>query len=54
MVVGEIVSGRLVAETARAGHAEPAPLPWPVAVLTIGGLSAGLWAGIGWVVVALF
>lgn len=31
----------------------PAPLPLPLAAATIGALSLGLWAGIGWIVVAL-
>ena len=30
-----------------------APLPWPAAALTIAALSAGLWLGLGWVVVTL-
>jgi hypothetical protein len=53
MVVDDVVSGRLVAGE-RSGQAEPAPLPWAMAALTIGGLSAGLWVGIGWMVATLF
>jgi hypothetical protein len=34
--------------------AETSPLAWPAAMLTIGTLSAGLWLGIGWLVVTLF
>jgi hypothetical protein len=38
----------------RAAARAPAPLPWPVAALAIGSLSAGLWAGLGWLAMAVF
>jgi hypothetical protein len=37
-------------KAAPAARARPSPLPWPVAALTIGSLSVGLWIGIGWLV----
>jgi len=41
------------AVAAAPARGEPAPLPLPFAAATIGVLSLGLWAGIGWIVVAL-
>jgi hypothetical protein len=49
---GMVMRSRTAA-SGTAGRDPHGPLPLPVAVLTIGTLSAGLWLGIGWLIAAL-
>jgi hypothetical protein len=57
-VVGKVASGRSAAsaDLLASGDARDTPerMSWPVAVLTLGGLSFALWVGIWWTIVALF
>jgi hypothetical protein len=48
-----MATGGMATLGAAAARAEAARLPWPVAALTIGSLSLGLWLGIGWLVLHL-
>jgi hypothetical protein len=56
-VVGKMVSGEPAAASALLEGSDardrPERMSWPVAVLTLGALSLGLWAGIWWTIVAL-
>ena len=57
-VVGKVVSGEPAASSDLLGSGNapdrPERMSWPVAVLTLGALSLGLWVGIWWTIVALF
>jgi len=54
MAARGMATGGMATSGTAVARAEAARLPWPVAALTIGSLSLGLWLGIGWLVVCLF
>ncbi len=53
MAARGMVAGGMATLGTAVARTEAARLPWPVAALTIGSLSLGLWLGIGWLVLHL-